>query len=195
MKAKDYIIIGGAIALFLLWKNKQKVKASTTTGGTTTGGTTTGGTTTGGTTTGGTTTGGTTTGTSQVTSFPTPTSNEPEQVNGLGLPIGMDLPVLTAGTGIPTEVAVQQGGVVTTPTPAIVSLPILTIEESLQSGGITPIVKPFKPYSPIYETTELPYAIPNIHIEPTYNPELQERYPNGVEPRVKPTLYMDMGNF
>ena len=26
MKAKDYIIIGGAVALFLLWKNKQKTK-------------------------------------------------------------------------------------------------------------------------------------------------------------------------
>ena len=137
MKAKDYIIIGGAVALFLLWKNKQKTKASTITKTDTT-------------------TGGrkpnampllefdpnktfewgtknTNAGTSQVTSFPTPTSNEPEQVNGLGLPTGMDLPILTAGTGIPTEVAVQQGGVSTTPTPAITPTPPLGIEEGLES--------------------------------------------------------------
>ena len=177
MKAKDYIIIGGAVALFLLWKNKQKTKASTITKTDTT-------------------TGGrkpnampllefdpnktfewgtknTNAGTSQVTSFPTPTSNEPEQVNGLGLPTGMDLPILTAGTGIPTEVAVQQGGVSTTPTPAITPTPPLGIEEGLELGGIKPIVKPFKPYSPIYETTELPSETTPL-----------------VMPRVKPTLYM-----
>lgn len=48
------------------------------------------------------------------------TSNEPEQVYGLNLPSTMDLPVLTPSTGVPTEVAVQQGGVDTTLTPAIV---------------------------------------------------------------------------
>ena len=137
MKATNYIIIGGgALALLLLFKNKQKTKASTSS--TTTGGTTTGGTTTGGTTIGG----NATAGTSQVTSFPTPTSNEPEQVFGLGLPTGMDLPILTAGTGIPTEVAVQQGGVSTMPTPAITPPPPLGIEEGLELGGIKPIVKP-----------------------------------------------------
>ena len=88
------------------------------------------------------TTGGATAGTSQVTSFPTPTSTEPEQVFGLGLPTGMDLPILTAGTGVPTEVAVQQGGVSTTPTPIIVHAPPLGIEESLGLGGIKPINKP-----------------------------------------------------
>jgi hypothetical protein len=36
MKAKDYIIIGSAVALFLLWKNKNK-KVGTSTGATTTG--------------------------------------------------------------------------------------------------------------------------------------------------------------
>ena len=45
MKAKDYIIIGGAVALFLLWKNKNKKVGTTTTGGATAG-TTTGGATT-----------------------------------------------------------------------------------------------------------------------------------------------------
>jgi hypothetical protein len=117
MKAKNYIIIGGAIALFLLWQKNKTTKSSTSTiaeGETAT------------------------TETSQATS----TSSEPEQVFGMGLPSGMDLPILTAGTGVPTEVAVQQGGVVTTPTPAIVSVPALQIEESLALGGIKPIVKP-----------------------------------------------------
>lgn len=148
MKAKDYIIIGGAVALFLLWqKNKtKKASSSTTTGGATGGanaGTTTG-------------SGNATAGTSQVTSFPTPTSTEPEQVFGLGLPTGMDLPVLTSGTGIPTEVAVQEGGVATTPTPAIVHSPVLTIEESLESGGIRPINKPKigLASAPTFEVTE-----------------------------------------
>jgi hypothetical protein len=160
MKAKDYIIIGGAIALFLYWKNKtKKASTSTTTGGATTnGGVTTG-------------SGTATAGTSQVTSFPTPTSTEPEQVFGLGLPIKMDLPILTAGTGVPTEVAVQQGGVSTTPTPAIVHAPPLEIEESLVLGGIKPIVKsPVKPF-PV-------------------NTEISDIDPIVVMPYVKPTLYV-----
>ena len=51
-----------------------------------------------------------------------PTSNEPEQIFGLTLPSGMDLPVLTAGNGTPTEVGVQQGLGNTTPTPILISL-------------------------------------------------------------------------
>jgi hypothetical protein len=170
MKAKDYIIIGGAVALFLLWKNKQKTKGSTSNT----------------TTKGGNITprplglppegfvGGTifsTTGTSQVNTLPTPTSTEPEQVFGLGLPTGMDLPILTAGTGIPTEVAVQQGGVSTTPTPAIIHAPPLGIEESLGLGGIKPINKP---------TIGLASA-------PTL--VLSDESPIVVMPYVKPTLY------
>ena len=132
MKAKDYIIIGGAIALFLLWKNKKNKKVTTST-----------------TNENGSQSGSSSapsgsasapTGASQTTT--TPTSNEPEQIFGASLPTGMDLPVLTAGTGVPTEVAVQQGGVSTTPTPAIVHAPALEIEESLVLGGIKPIVKP-----------------------------------------------------
>ncbi len=124
MKAKDYIIIGGAIALFLLWKQNKTKKVTTTTGGSgSAGGTGSTGATQGG---------------------AMPTSNEPEQVYGLSLPSGMDLPVLTAGTGVPTEVAVQQGGVVTTPTPAIVETPPLAIEESLVLGGIKPIKRPLE---------------------------------------------------
>ena len=162
MKAKDYIIIGSAVALFLLWKNKNK-KVGTSTGTTTTGDATAE-TTTGG----GTATGGATAGTSQVTTFPTPTSSEPEQVFGLGLPSGMDLPILTAGTGIPTEVAVQQGGVVTTPEPAIVHAPPLGIEEALNLGGIKPIVKSDIKPLPILVSTD----------------------PIVVVPREKPTLYL-----
>ena len=71
----------------------------------------------------------------------TPTKNEPEQVYGLDLPTGMDLPVLTAGTGTPTEVGVQEGLGNTTPTPVIVQTPVLAIEESLELGGIKPIKK------------------------------------------------------
>lgn len=126
MKAKDYIIIGGAIAIYLLWKNSKTKKVSTSTA-------TNGGIGGGATSTSGATQGGA-----------MPTSNEPEQVYGLSLPSGMDLPVLTAGTGVPTEVAVQQGGVVTTPTPAIVQAPVLAIEESLVLGGIKPIKRPLE---------------------------------------------------
>ena len=136
MKAKDFIIIGGAVALFLLWQKNKTKKLSTSTAEATTKedvSTTTGGGTAGGGTAG--------VGTSQVNTFPTPTSTEPQQVFGLGLPIGMDLPVLTAGTGVPTEVAVQQGGVSTTPTPAIVQVPTISTEESLSLGNIRPVVR------------------------------------------------------
>jgi hypothetical protein len=113
MKAKDYIIIGGAVALYFLWKNKNKKDStsSTTEGTTTTGG----------------------------------ASNEPQQVFGLGLPENMDLPVLTAGTGIPTEVAIQQGGVMTQPRPAIIQQAILGTEEALISSGVRPIPRPTEP--------------------------------------------------
>jgi hypothetical protein len=153
MKAKDFIIIGGAVGLFLLWQKNKNKKASTSSveenGATTSGGQAvfTGG-------------GTSPMGTSQVNTFPTPTSNQPQQIYGLGLPTGMDLPVLTAGTGVPTEVAIQQGGVVTappsapppptpppttpaptTPATAIVQAPSLSLstEEALTTGGVRPI--------------------------------------------------------
>ena len=120
MKSKDYVILGIAVAIYLMWKNsKTKTTTTTTTGNGT------------GTTGGGVTGGGTT----------MPTSNEPEQIFGASLPSGMDLPVLTAGTGTPTEVGVQEGLGNTTPTPVIVQTPVLAIEESLELGGIKPIKK------------------------------------------------------
>ena len=195
MKAKDYIIIGGAVALFLLWKNKNKKVGTTTTGGATAGTTTGGATTTvsprplkmpyfqmgynpdfkfdfG--------TKNPTAGTSQVTVLETPPpSNEPEQVFGVGQPSGMDLPVLTAGTGVPTEVAVQQGGVNTIPEPIYVNPPPLGIEDSLILAGIKPIVKPIvKPNWLINDFTQIPSGMNTIN------------EPIKVMPRVKPTLYM-----
>ena len=126
MKSKDYVILGIAVAIYLMWKNsKTKTTTTTTTGNGT-------GTTGGGVTSGGVVTGGGTT---------MPTSNEPEQIFGASLPSGMDLPVLTAGTGTPTEVGVQEGLGNTTPTPVIVQTPVLAIEESLELGGIKPIKK------------------------------------------------------
>lgn len=145
MKAKDYIIIGGAVALFLLWRNKQKKKSTiskVSTNGTTG------------------TSSTANSGTSQVTSFPTPTSSQPEQVFGLGLPTGMDLPVLTAGTGISTEVAIQQGGVVTEPKPAFVSPPALDTESALTLGGVSSIATPI-----VAQTSNTPLT------NPSWNPK------------------------
>lgn len=121
MKTKDILIIGaGATIVYLLWKRSEKAKSLQGLAG---GSGTIGGTT------GTTTTGATTTGA---------VSSEPEQVYGLNLPASMDLPVLTAGTGTPTEVAVQNGGVVTTPTPAIVTTPALSTNDAL--GGVINVI-------------------------------------------------------
>lgn len=121
MKTKDILIIGaGATIVYLLWKRSEKAKSLQGLAG---GSGTIGGTT------GTTTTGATTTGA---------VSSEPEQVYGLNLPASMDLPVLTAGTGTPTEVAVQNGGVVTTPTPAIVTTPALSTNDAL--NGVVNVI-------------------------------------------------------
>ena len=129
MKVKDYIIIGGAVALYFLWKNKNKKDNTSLTyeGATTTGG----------------------------------VSNNPQQVFGLGLPENMDLPVLTAGTGISTEVAIQQGGVMTQPRPAIVQQPILGTEEALISSGIRPVPRPTEPIIIVPRIEPTPYLADN----------------------------------
>lgn len=146
MKAKDYIIIGGAVALLLLWqKNKTKKvsKSSATDGGV----------------------GGT--GATQGASMPT--SSEPEQVYGLNLPTGMDLPVLTAGTGTPTEVAVQQGLGTTEPTPAVVMPKALATSDILIVDGIKPIVRPLEiePITTAPEPTPIiiPRPLPTINLK------------------------------
>jgi hypothetical protein len=192
MKATNVIIIGGgAIALLYFLKNRKvktisiaKPNVSTIP------------------TTGGATTGGATAGTSQVTSFPTPPqSNEPEQVFGLGLPTGMDLPILTAGTGIPTEVAIQQGGVSTTPEPVKESpqpsQPINDIIEPIkeprlpinddpykgQIGGFPQYPAPPQPIDDIIEPIRfpMPSIIDPISIEVT-NPSVFTKEPNYIAP-------------
>lgn len=122
MKTKDILLVGaGATIIYLLWKRSQKSKdVKSLTGGI------------------GASTGASTGATTSGTTTSEATSSEPEQVYGLNLPSGMDLPNLTGGTGVATEVAVQQGGVTTTPTPAIVNTPNLSIEDAL-GNGIKPI--------------------------------------------------------
>ena len=60
----------------------------------------------------------------------TPTDVKPDKGNVdkiLDLPSNMDLPALTPATGVPTEVAIQQGGVRTSPTVKdIIALPTRT---------------------------------------------------------------------
>jgi hypothetical protein len=125
MKTKDILIIGaGATIVYLLWKRSKKNNSleSLTGGNGTSGNVTTGG-------------------------NAMPLQSEPEQVYGLNLPAGMDLPVLTAGTGVPTEVAVQNGGVLTTPTPALVTTPAMDSNEAL--GGLLNVIpKEFPKLSP-----------------------------------------------
>ena len=115
MKTKDILLLGaGATIVYLLWKKSKKSKSlEELAGGGASGGAS----------------GSATTGA---------VSNQPEQVYGLNLPSSMDLPTLTAGTGVATEVAVQQGGVATTPTPAIVTTPALSVNEAL--GGIVNVI-------------------------------------------------------
>ena len=153
MKAKDYIIIGGAIALYLLWKKKKDKKVTTST------------TTEGGSSSAPSGSASAPTGASQTTS--TPTSNEPEQIFGASLPSGMDLPVLTAGTGVATEVAVQQGLGNTTPTPAIVPPKTLATMEALEISDIKPIVKDTT--TPVATLDTITYNTPRP--QPSVNPK------------------------
>jgi hypothetical protein len=135
MKAKDFIIIGGAIALYYLYqKNKTKTSmTSTTEAPTQEEATPSGGS-------GSMSSGGTS----------TPISNQPEQIFGVTLPSGGTTsgspavvtiaPVETSPIRTITNPEIIVGG--TTPVPALVPMPIQTPEEALISGGIRPIVKP-----------------------------------------------------
>jgi hypothetical protein len=136
MKSKDILLVGaGAIIIYLLWRRSKKQKDSKGIVGLNE------------------TTGGATTGTGavphQLLTMPIKgnamplqggafsqidlsngkplVSTKPEQIYPLELPPNMDLPNLTGGTGVPTEVAVQQGGVLTTP---IVKFPDRLITKS-----------------------------------------------------------------
>lgn len=168
MKAKDLIILGGAVALFLLWKNQKDKTVSTSATNVAT---------------------PTTGATSQVNSFPTLPSSEPEQVYGLNLPTGMDLPSLTGGTGVSTEVAIQQGGLVTEPAPAVVQAPPLGIEESLNLGGIKPIVRDV---TPIDNTPRPVVILPTkevVTIEPKPVPVVTPKELVEIEPKATPVVW------
>jgi hypothetical protein len=138
MKSKDYIIIGSAIAIYLLWKNsKTKTTTKSISGGGATGSGIVG-------------SGAIVSGTNIV-----PTSNEPEQIFGLTLPSGMDLPVLTAGNGTPTEVGVQQGLGNTTPTPILTPIKEVSTEDVLILGGIRPIARDEIVKTEVYDGTPI----------------------------------------
>lgn len=105
MKTKDILLVGaGATIIYLLWRRSKKAKdskglvdADIRTSEAPTGGISVG----------------------MPLQGTTIVSTKPEKMYPLELPPNMDLPNLTGGTGVPTEVAVQQGGVLTTPTPII----------------------------------------------------------------------------
>ena len=163
MKTKDILLVGaGATIIYLLWRRSQKAKDLKGIAG------------------GNGTIGGASTGAGAITSGAT--SSEPEQVYGLNLPAGMGLPNLTAGTGVPTEVAVQQGGIVTTPTPAIATTPVLSIEDALGSG-----IKPIKDAgitTPVLEPIEYPIFQPRpskaTYISQDILPAPSEQYSNNI---------------
>ena len=130
MKTKDILLVGaGATIIYLLWRRSKKAKDTKGLGALneTTDGATTGGAMTGmGMNSGRPFTNAMPLQGGLVTSIPL-VSTKPEQIYGLELPPNMDLPNLTGGTGVPTEVAVQQGGVLTTP---IVKFPDRLITKS-----------------------------------------------------------------
>ena len=100
----------------------------------------------------------------------------------LNLPPNMDLPNLTAGTGVPTEVAVQQGGVPTSPTPAMANTPILSIEDAL-GDGIKPI-KNTEITTPVLQPIEYPISEPrpksSTYISQDILPAPSEEYSNNI---------------
>jgi len=174
MKTKDILLVGaGATIIYLLWRRSKKAKDSKGLAG--------GNGTIGGASTGAISSGATSGATSGAVSSGA-VSSEPEQVFGLNLPSGMDLPNLTAGTGVPTEVAVQQGGVPTSPTPAIVTAPLLSIEDAL-GGGIRPIKTTATP-TPVLEPIEYPISQPrpksSTYISQDIQPVSSEEYSSNI---------------
>jgi hypothetical protein len=141
MKAKDFIIIGGAIALYYLYqKNKNKTSMTSTAEAeaeaqdesTPSGGGGGGG--------GGMPSGGTSMPSTPIITTPVSggtTSGSPAVVTIAPV---VDSPIRTI-----TNPEIIVGG--TTPVPALVPMPIQTPEEALISGGIRPIVKPTRTLS------------------------------------------------
>jgi hypothetical protein len=117
MKTKEILLVGaGATIIYLLWKRSTKAKDSKGLVGTI---------------------GGTLPNIQEgkpadVTIKALP----PDKIYPLELPPNMDLPNLTKGTGVDTEIAIQQGGVLTTPTP-IISDGYTTCEQRLNNYAKT----------------------------------------------------------
>jgi hypothetical protein len=163
MKTKDILLVGaGATIIYLLWRRSKKAKDSKGLAG------------------GNGIIGGASTGAGAIPSVGA--SSQPEQVFGLNLPSGMDLPNLTAGTGVPTEVAVQQGGVPTSPTPAMANTPILSIEDALGDG-----IKPIKNTgitTPVLQPIEYPISEPRpknlTSISQDIQPASSEQYSSNI---------------
>ena len=142
MKAKDFIIICGAIALFYLYqKNKAKKSDTSKTEENQDEATPSGG--------GG---GGAIGGGMPMPKPVTPKPATPKPLTPKGGTTSGGEAIFTGATPIrsttnvtttapTTEVAIQQGGVSTSPRPSVIAEPPLTIEESLVSGGVTPIIK------------------------------------------------------
>lgn len=159
MKTKDILLVGaGATIIYLLWRRSKKAKDSKVFAG--------GNGTIGGASTGAIPSGG--------------ASSMPEYQ--LNLPPNMDLPNLTGGTGVPTEVAVQQGGIPTSPTPAIVTAPLLSIEDAL-GGGIRPIKTTPAP-TPVLQPIEYPISEPRpknlTSISQDIQPASSEQYSSNI---------------
>ena len=163
MKTKDILLVGaGATIIYLLWRRSKKAKDSKGLAG------------------GNGIIGGASTGAGAIPNGGA--SSQPEQVFGLNLPSGMDLPNLTAGTGVPTEVAVQQGGVPTSPTPAMANTPILSIEDALGDG-----IKPIKNTgitTPVLQPIEYPISEPRpknlTSISQDIQPASSEQYSSNI---------------
>ena len=159
MKTKDILLVGaGATIIYLLWRRSKKAKDSKFFAG--------GNGTIGGASTGAISSGGIV----------------PISYQQLNLPPNMDLPNLTAGTGVPTEVAVQQGGIPTSPTPAIVTAPLLSIEDAL-GGGIRPIKTTPAP-TPVLQPIEYPISEPRpknlTSISQDIQPASSEQYSSNI---------------
>jgi len=161
MKTKDILLVGaGATIIYLLWRRSKKAKDS-----------------------------------KSIVDSNIRTSVEPSgaissggivpiSYQQLNLPPNMDLPNLTAGTGVPTEVAVQQGGIPTSPTPAIATAPLLSIEDAL-GGGIKPIkTTPAPTPTPVLQPIEYPISQPRpkntTYISQDIQPVSSEEYSNNI---------------
>jgi hypothetical protein len=140
MKAKDFIIIGGAIALYYLYQKNKTKKSMTSTAeaeaqdeATSSGGS------------GSMSSGGTSTPVTPTPSTPVIITPVSEGTTSGSQAVVTVTPVDDSPIRTITNPEIIVGG--TTPVPALVPPPIQTPEEALISGGIRPIVKPIRTIS------------------------------------------------